>query len=106
MSGHPPICQCPVGASAQAIACTAHTDHPYDPNDLARCLDYCRRAGITTDELRERMAGRSPQWDALLPHWDHLAELLALEGATRADRPATFVRMRSLLDRIRQDVTA
>lgn len=92
-------CHCGLGLSARAIAHAGHTDHPHDPADLRRCVDYCTRSGITVAELRKRMAGRSPQWDALLPHWGELTGMLAGEIATRTDgtAPATYRRMRDLL---------
>lgn len=92
-------CHCDLGLSARAIAYAGHTDHPHDPGDLLRCLSYCREAGITVTELRKRMAGRSPQWDALLPHWGELAGMLEDEMQTRTDgtAPATYARMRAIL---------
>ena len=93
-------CHCNLGMSARAIAYAGHTDHPHDPADLNRCVVYCRSEGISAATLRERMAGRSPQWDALLPHWNELTGLLADEAETRTDgcAPATYARMRELLD--------
>lgn len=92
-------CHCYTGLSSQAIACAGHVDHPHDPADLQRCIDYCNKVGITVEELRKRMAGRSPEWDALLPHWGELAGMLADEIATRRDgcASATYARMRQLL---------
>jgi hypothetical protein len=92
-------CQCFTGLSSQAIACAAHRDHPHDPADLKRCVEYCDRAGISVAELRERMEGRSPEWGALLPHWGELVGLLQDEMATRTDgcASATYARMRALI---------
>jgi len=96
-------CHCNLGLSARAIAYAGHADHPHDAVDLKRCIDYCVTHNITTDALRRRMAGRSPSWDALLPHWGELAGLLAHEMATRTDgrAPATYDRMRGLLAGVR-----
>ena len=93
-------CDCNLGLSARAIKYAGCVDHPHDPGDLKRCIDYCATHGITTKQLRKRMAGRSPEWDALLPYWDGLAGTLADEIATRKDgcAPATYKRMRELLD--------
>lgn len=93
-------CHCNLGLSARAIAYAGHVDHPHDPGDLKRCIDYCRSACISTEELRKRMAGRSPEWDALLPHWNELAGMLADEMETRTDGCATetYARMRALLN--------
>lgn len=93
-------CDCNMGLSARAIKYAGEQNHPHDPADLKRCIEYCRMAGISTTTLRLRMAGRSPQWDALLPHWGELAGMLADEMDTRKDSgaPATYGRMRELLD--------
>jgi len=93
-------CHCNLGLSARAIAYAGHVDHPHDPGDLKRCVEFCEKNGITTRQLRKRMAGRSPEWDALLPYWDGLTGMLADEIATRKDgcAPAVYARMRELLD--------
>lgn len=91
-----------LGLSACAIAYAGH-DYPHDPADLKRCVDYCTANWITDQELRRRMAGRSPEWDALLKHWGELTGLLADEIATRTDgtATATYVRMRDILNEAR-----
>lgn len=88
-----------MGLSAQAIA-GAGRHHPHDPSDLLRCINYCSRSAITTDALRKRMAGKSVQWDRLLPEWDRLVALLRHEMDTRTDgiAPQTYVEMRRLID--------
>jgi hypothetical protein len=88
----------PTGLSAQAIAGSG-TDHPWDPADLLRCVNYCQRTGITTDGLRRRMAGRSIAWDRLLPEWDHLVALLRHEMDTATDgrAPVTYREMKRVL---------
>jgi hypothetical protein len=92
-------CHCHLGLSARSIAYSGHTEHPRDPADLRRCIAYCVEAGISDDSLRRRMRKRSPQWDALLPHWAELRGLLYREIETRTDgrAPATYERMRELL---------
>lgn len=86
-----------LGLSAQAIAGRGR-DHPHDPADLLRCVNYCR-GRLSTDDLRDRMAGRSPQWDALLPHWDDLTELLQYEIDARTDgmAPRTYIEMNRVI---------
>lgn len=86
------------GLSAQAIAGWGR-DHPHDPSDLSRCVNFCKRMGLDTAAVRERMAGRSIYWDRLLPEWDHLVELLATETA-RPDgmAPRTYIEMRRVLE--------
>ncbi len=89
MSGYPS------GLSARAIAGFG-TDHPWDPSDLRRCMDYCRWSGISTQELKRRMSGRSETWDRLLPEWDRLVTLLEEEMETRTDgrAPLTYIEMK------------
>lgn len=76
-----------MGLSAQAIA-GGGKDHPHDPSDLLRCINYCR-GRLTTADLHKRMAGRSIYWDRLLPEWDRLVALLQHEMDTRTDGLAT-----------------
>ncbi|TFC92068.1 MULTISPECIES: hypothetical protein [Cryobacterium] len=87
-----------LGLSAQAIAGSG-TDHPWDPGDLRRCIDYCS-GRLTTEQLRTRMAGRSISWDRLLPEWDKLVALLQIEmdTATNGRAPRTYAEMRRVLD--------
>lgn len=89
---------CGLGLSAQAIAGSGR-NHPWDPADLLRCINYCRSAGIDTPALRKRMAGRSAEWDRLLPEWDHLVALLQREMETRTDGRAerTYMEMKRVL---------
>jgi len=88
-----------MGLSAQAIAGNGR-DHPWDPSDLLRCVRYCESRAITTDALRNRMAGRSIEWDRLLPEWDNLTALLRREMDERADHsaPLTYYAMKRVLD--------
>ena len=88
-----------LGLSAQAIAYPgAEPHHPWDPGDLLRCIRYCE-GRFTTEELRIRMAGRSVEWDRLLPEWDNLVALLRDEMATATDgrAPRTYREMKRVL---------
>jgi hypothetical protein len=88
-----------LGLSAQAISGSGN-HHPHDPSDLLRCVKYCESRQLTTDQLKSRMAGRSVQWDRLLPEWDNLAELLRHEMDTRTDGMATrtYAEMKRVLN--------
>lgn len=88
-----------MGLSAQAIAGSGN-NHPLDPSDLLRCINYCRSAGIATDDLRRRMAGRSDAWNRILPEWGNLVNLLHHEMDTRTDdaAPRTYVEMQRVLN--------
>lgn len=87
-----------MGLSAQAIAYGGR-DHPHDPSDLLRCVTYCS-GRLTTAELQKRMAGRSVEWDRLLPEWDNLVALLRHEMDTRTDgtAPSTYMEMKRVLN--------
>lgn len=86
-----------MGLSAQAIA-FGGTNHPHDPSDLLRCINYAV-GRFTTPQLQARMAGRSIHWDRLLPEWDNLVKLLHHEMDTRTDRtaPRTYAEMQRVL---------
>lgn len=88
-----------MGLSAQAIA-GGGRDHPHDPSDLLRCINFCNSRGISTSQLQTRMAGRSVQWDRLLPEWDNLVALLRHEMDTRTDgnAPRTYMEMKRVLN--------
>jgi hypothetical protein len=87
-----------LGLSAQAIA-GGGRDHPHDPSDLLRCVNFCE-GRLSTPDLRARMTGRSIHWDRLLPEWDNLVELLRHEMDTRTDynAPRTYAEMRRVLN--------
>ena len=92
------ICHHELGLSAQAIA-GGGNNHPWDPSDLLRCIEYCESRGISTDTLRTRMTGRSTEWARLMPEWDNLVELLRHEMDTRTDgtAPRTYAEMKRVL---------
>ena len=92
------LCSHTLGLSAAAIAFGGR-DHPHDPSDLLRCINYCQ-GRLSTVDLRTRMAGRSPQWDRLLPEWDNLVTLLRHEMGTRTDgnAPRTYQEMKRVLN--------
>ena len=87
-----------MGLSAQAIA-SGGRDHPHDPSDLLRCVNYCD-GRLTTEQLQRRMTGRSIHWDRLLPEWDNLVALLRREMDTRTDgnAPRTYAEMKRVLN--------
>lgn len=75
--------------------------NPWDPDDLHRCRLLLEQVPELQPQL-PRMATLSPQWAALVAHWQELCDLMDSEapawrgGMGRA--PATYVRMRELLD--------
>jgi len=101
MSGHGYECRCSTkwtgvapayGLSAYAILHGGH-DYPRDPADLCRCLKVSPSAP-------EHMRGRSPEWAALVDHWDELAALMKGEHPSGSG-PKTFARMRELFTEAR-----
>jgi hypothetical protein len=75
-----------VGASSKAMACCFagidgdEKNHPYDPDDLSRCLkflDAVPEARTHMDKLRSI----SPQWSKLVDHWAELEETYRAEFA-------------------------
>lgn len=89
----------PTGLSSESIAHSNGKNHPHDPSDLLRCVQYCE-GYLSTADLRERMAGKSAAWDRLLPEWDNLVELLRHEMDTRTDgnAPRTYMEMKRVLN--------
>jgi hypothetical protein len=94
----------PRGLSAMAIAYSgAEPNHPHDPADLLRCVNYCRAYGVDHAELTKRMTDRSPEWNALLPEWEWLTRLLAseMEHGDGDRAPITFREMQRILKEAR-----
>lgn len=82
------------GLSAYAIR-KGGTDYPHDPADLCRCLKV-------SPEAPEHMRSRSPEWAALVDHWEELAELLREEHPS-GWAPKTYARMKELVATARGD---
>ncbi len=87
------------GASSNAmcrrffgIPASAGIDHPHDPSDLRRCLDFLDTTG-SHDKLA-RMADVSEPWSRLVSAWDLLLDSLRSEPVTA---PATYALMKKLL---------
>ena len=84
-----------------------HGGHPHDPEDLDRCLKLL----AAVPELRPllpKMAGCSPQWAALIEHWDeiehsHLDEV-GLGWTKASSAPMTYALMRQVLDGAKEAV--
>ena len=76
-----------MGLSAHAII-SGGTDYPHDPEGFLRCVAVSRDAP-------EHMRSRSPEWSALVDHWQELIDLVESErDSGRA--PRTYARMREL----------
>lgn len=70
----------------------AGIDHPHDPSDLRRCIDFLDATG-SHDKL-PRMADVSEPWSRLVSAWDLLLDSLRSEPVTA---PATYALMKKLL---------
>lgn len=56
-----------------------YADYPKDPGDFGRCHKLLEMAHEFKPRMKE-MADRSPQWAALVEHWDELTELYLQNG--------------------------
>lgn len=70
----------------------AGIDHPHDPSDLRRCIDFLDATG-SHDKL-PRMADVSEPWSRLVGAWDLLRDSLHSEHASA---PNTYALMKSVL---------
>lgn len=70
--------------------------HPYDPDDLGRCLRLLRLIPEWKPRLPE-MSKRSKAWAALVSHWDELAAMMndevGLDWEKGRSAPRTYERM-------------
>lgn len=78
--------------------------YPHDPGDLRRCM-------LLLDQVPElqpklcAMSGCSPEWNALVSHWDELASLLESEFPgwsepnPRGSAPKTYAKMKEVMAR-------
>lgn len=77
-------------------------DHPYDPSDFSRCLgllEACPELAGGLDKVR----AISPQWNALIDHWDNLSDLINSESPLtpegRSGRaPITYNAIKNILN--------
>lgn len=75
---------------------------PHDPGDLRRCRLLCE-AGLFIQRDLDKMKAVSPQWCAIVEHWDELCALMDEESPNwrtpkRGERaPKTFELLQSLI---------
>lgn len=79
--------------------------HPYDPDDLDRCLKLLAAVPLLRVCL-PYMATCSPEWEALVARWEeieasHLEEV-GLGWSKARSAPKTYGLMRSVLDPVRE----
>lgn len=92
------------GASSDAMCMRlfgvpeAGKDHPHDPDDLRRCVEFLEQT--SSSDMVHGMRVVSPQWAALVDHWDELVGLLRQEMADPKGRARqTYERMKAVLDK-------
>ena len=95
-----------VGLSSKAMAFCAvgieydRVDHPYDPADFNRCLLLVGQIPAIRDAF-SKIAKLSPQWAAVIQHWDELEALFIKEVGLNWERgasaPKTYERMGTIL---------
>lgn len=84
---------------------STNSDCPHDPSDLRRCELLLRAVPEARAHL-SAMASRSAQWAALVEAWDELVQTAEAEhphaftSGARGSAPATYARMRELLDAV------
>jgi hypothetical protein len=89
------------GMSSEAIwahmvgAPKRHASHPYDPDDLGRCVRLLDKVPEWRARIGE-MAPYSPEWAALVGDWPRLETTFALE-MRNGRAPLTYARMQELL---------
>ena len=67
------------GVKPGYIADQNHYGHPHDPDDLRRCMRLLDQVPEFAGRIAE-MATCSPEWAALVSHWDDLCATLAEEA--------------------------
>lgn len=80
------------------IPLSAKTDHPRDPADFGRCLEFLAviGAGYWMCYLKDQMRGVSPEWKRLIDNWDAIEACYRSEPE-RNNKPKTFALMDSVL---------
>ena len=94
------------GLSSEAIAAkmagidSGNTNHPYDPSDLRRCVEFLEAVPEAKDRLEE-MCTVSPDWYRLVGCWGTLTAKLSEEMLNRKDgrAPETYKAMKAVLER-------
>ena len=103
-----------VGLSSRTIAIAAlrvgplptnvRISHPWDPDDLRRCLNLLRLAPSLRAVAFPRLAAASDVWAELIGVWDDLDVLLAREGGedymtAHYMAPETYAHMKEAIAR-------
>ena len=76
-------------------------DHPYDPDDLTRCIRLLERCPELVSGFREKMPKVSETWARLVENWDELVSMFDAEAPGWRDganwsAPKTYEAMRKI----------
>lgn len=78
------------------------TEHPHDPSDFNRCLLLLDQVPEVRDHFPS-IADLSPQWSALIAHWDELTKQFVHEvgwaWSKHEAAPVTYMRMQQVLNK-------
>jgi hypothetical protein len=80
-------------------------DHPWDPADFRRCLEFLDAAGLENRYRLEKLSSLSPEWTALIARWDELTRCFTEERETNLESktaPKTYVLMQAIFEDVRQ----
>lgn len=90
------------GASSNAmckrifgVPAGAKINHPYDPDDLRRCLQFLDAAGA--HEKVTLMSDVSPSWARLIERWNELVMIFREEMEFGRSAPKTYALMQEIL---------
>jgi hypothetical protein len=80
------------------VPAEAGKSHPHDPDDLRRCVLFLEQTD--SSNLAYSMRDVSPEWTALVDHWDELTGLLRQEMTNpKGGARQTYDRMKAVLDK-------
>lgn len=71
-----------------AIPDDAGADHPYDPDDLRRCLQFL--CATDAHDKVSLMADVSPEWGRLVSNWTEITAAFEAESANGKQAPKTY----------------
>lgn len=90
------LCQKLTGMTVGEDKEKVYDDHPYDPSDFKRCVDFLEAVGLTSKDVK-KMIGVSPEWSAMSKEWDNLTALYkeekGLESAPKLYAEMQRIRM-------------
>jgi hypothetical protein len=99
------------GLSSECMAFTAagicinRINYPRDPSDFNRCLLLVDWVPEVKEHF-EKIASLSPEWNALIAHWDEINKTFIQEAGfnwNKSDRaPKTYALMKKIIEEIKR----